>query len=204
MVAPIKRLWLFGASRGLRVAEGRVSYQCSSRPCQACCTLSCSPAWLGPALPFPFPVHLLPVLCRLARLAALSVVRPSHPSCSPCRAQYLCMSALEQAGAEGAERGDEAYEALLGEEEELWVERSVESAREERAPDDGPSIGIILCAEKDRLEVEFSLKSKANPIGVATYQLHPSVPAELMGRLPTEADWRRLLESTIDSGKDAD
>ena len=72
----------------------------------------------------------------------------------------------------------------------------------ERAPNDGPSIGIILCAEKDRLEVEFSLKSKANPIGVATYQLHPSVPAELTGRLPTEADWRRLLESTIDEGKD--
>lgn len=37
----------------------------------------------------------------------------------------------------------------------------------ERAPDDAPSIGIILCAEKDNLEVEFALKSKANPIGVA-------------------------------------
>lgn len=29
----------------------------------------------------------------------------------------------------------------------------------ERAPDDNPSIGIILCAEKDDLEVEFALKS---------------------------------------------
>ena len=41
----------------------------------------------------------------------------------------------------------------------------------ERAPDDAPSIGIILCAEKDNLEVEFALKSKTNPIGVAEFAL---------------------------------
>jgi predicted nuclease of restriction endonuclease-like (RecB) superfamily len=55
----------------------------------------------------------------------------------------------------------------------------------ERAPDDNPSIGIILCAEKDALEVEFSLKTKANPIGVAEYQLVPRLPRELKGKLPT-------------------
>ncbi len=67
----------------------------------------------------------------------------------------------------------------------------------ERAPDDNPSIGIILCAEKDRLEVEFSLKSTANPIGVATYQLHPQVPEEYQGMLPTNEDWQRLLASAL-------
>lgn len=55
----------------------------------------------------------------------------------------------------------------------------------ERAPDDAPSIGIILCAEKDNLEVEFALKSKANPIGVAEYQLKGALPARLRGKLPT-------------------
>ncbi len=55
----------------------------------------------------------------------------------------------------------------------------------ERAADDRPSIGIILCAEKDNLEVEFALKTKANPIGVAEYQLQPSLPAEFRGKLPT-------------------
>jgi len=55
----------------------------------------------------------------------------------------------------------------------------------ERAPDDRPSIGIILCAEKDNLEVEFALKTKANPIGVAEYQLQPKLPAEFRGKLPT-------------------
>ena len=55
----------------------------------------------------------------------------------------------------------------------------------ERGPGDLPSIGIILCAEKDRLEVEFALKSKSNPIGVAEYQLQPRLPAEYKGKLPS-------------------
>jgi len=57
--------------------------------------------------------------------------------------------------------------------------------KKERAADDHPSIGIILCAEKDDIEVEFALKSKANPIGVAEYQLSAQLPADLKGRLPS-------------------
>ena len=55
----------------------------------------------------------------------------------------------------------------------------------ERGPDDRPSIGIILCAEKDDVEVEFALKTKTNPIGVAEYQLQGTLPAEFRGKLPT-------------------
>lgn len=55
----------------------------------------------------------------------------------------------------------------------------------ERAPDDRPSIGIILCAEKDDVEVEFALKSKMNPIGVAEYRMQSQLPAEFKGKLPT-------------------
>jgi predicted nuclease of restriction endonuclease-like (RecB) superfamily len=55
----------------------------------------------------------------------------------------------------------------------------------ERAPDDQPSIGIILCAEKDDVEVEFALKTKTNPIGVAEYHLQPKLPAHFKGRLPS-------------------
>ena len=55
----------------------------------------------------------------------------------------------------------------------------------ERAPDDRPSIGITLCAEKDDVEVEFALKFKTNPIGVAEYQLQSKLPAEFRGKLPT-------------------
>lgn len=55
----------------------------------------------------------------------------------------------------------------------------------ERAPEDRPSIGIILCAEKDDVEVEYALRSKANPIGVAVYRLQSNLPADLKGKLPT-------------------
>ena len=35
---------------------------------------------------------------------------------------------------------------------------------------ENPSIGIILCAEKDHLEVELALQDINKPIGVAEYQ----------------------------------
>jgi predicted nuclease of restriction endonuclease-like (RecB) superfamily len=67
----------------------------------------------------------------------------------------------------------------------------------ERASDDNPSIGIILCAEKDSLEVEFALKSKTNPIGVAEYQLQPRLPPELKGKLPTPKQLTDVLRSIL-------
>ena len=56
---------------------------------------------------------------------------------------------------------------------------------QERGPEDQPSIGIILCAEKDDVEVEYALRSKANPIGVAAYELQSKLPGELKGKLPS-------------------
>ena len=63
----------------------------------------------------------------------------------------------------------------------------------ERAPADNPSIGIILCAEKENVEVEFSLKTKTNPIGVAEYQLMPQLPKDLKGKLPSPRQFSDAL-----------
>ena len=43
--------------------------------------------------------------------------------------------------------------------------------RTERREDENPSIGIILCAEKDHVDVELALEGVTKPIGVAYYQL---------------------------------
>ena len=43
--------------------------------------------------------------------------------------------------------------------------------RLERREDENRSIGIILCAEKDNVEVELALEDMGKPIGVADYQL---------------------------------
>lgn len=71
----------------------------------------------------------------------------------------------------------------------------------ERAPDDQPSIGIILCAEKDDVEVEYSLKTKSNPIGVAEYQLHPQLPHQFKGRLPTAKQLAAVVRDNLPSEK---
>ena len=67
----------------------------------------------------------------------------------------------------------------------------------ERGPDDNPSIGIILCAEKDDVEVEFALKSKINPIGVAAYQLQSKLPGHLRGKLPTAKQLSEAVRSAL-------
>lgn len=41
----------------------------------------------------------------------------------------------------------------------------------DKQADENPSIGIILCADKDHLDVEIALQDINKPIGVAEYQL---------------------------------
>lgn len=67
----------------------------------------------------------------------------------------------------------------------------------ERAAGDMPSIGVILCAEKDNLEVEFALKSKTNPIGVAEYELNRSLPNELHGKMPTPMQLQHAVSTVL-------
>lgn len=71
----------------------------------------------------------------------------------------------------------------------------------ERGPDDQPSIGIILCAEKDDVEVEYALRSKANPIGVAAYQLQSKLPGELKGKLPSAKQLAAIVRAEMEAGE---
>jgi predicted nuclease of restriction endonuclease-like (RecB) superfamily len=71
----------------------------------------------------------------------------------------------------------------------------------ERGSADGPSIGIILCAEKDDIEVEFALKTKHNPIGVAEYRLQARLPAKLKGRLPSAKQLADAVREVLPSRK---
>ncbi len=71
----------------------------------------------------------------------------------------------------------------------------------ERGPDDQPSIGIILCAEKDDVEVEYALRTKANPIGVAAYELQSKLPGELKGKLPTAKQLADVVRREMGCGE---
>lgn len=63
-----------------------------------------------------------------------------------------------------------------------------------RQEDELPSIGIILCKEKNRTIVEYALHDANAPIGVATYEMTKSLPKELSGQLPRPEEIAALLE----------
>jgi predicted nuclease of restriction endonuclease-like (RecB) superfamily len=51
--------------------------------------------------------------------------------------------------------------------------------------DDNPTIGILLCRDKNNIEAEFSLRDVNKPIGVSEYVLLENLPKDLQGSLPT-------------------
>ena len=53
---------------------------------------------------------------------------------------------------------------------------------------DNPSIGIILCREKDKISVEYALKDINKPIGVSSYEISKYMPKDILDKLPTEEE----------------
>jgi len=63
-----------------------------------------------------------------------------------------------------------------------------------RHPQDQPSIGLILCRSKDKVEVEYALRNIASPIGIADFRYTEALPPELQSDLPTVAQLEAELE----------
>lgn len=53
---------------------------------------------------------------------------------------------------------------------------------------DNPSIGIILCREKDKFSAQYALKDINKPIGVSSYEISKYLPKDIIESLPTEDD----------------
>jgi len=66
---------------------------------------------------------------------------------------------------------------------------------------DQPTIGILLCKNKDKLVAEYALSDIHKPIGVSEYQLTHTLPDKLKESLPTieeiEAEFRGSGDKTI-------
>jgi len=60
--------------------------------------------------------------------------------------------------------------------------------------DESPSIGIILCKDKNRTVVEYALRDARKPIGVATYEITSTLPQSLKGQLPRPDEIKQLLD----------
>ena len=51
--------------------------------------------------------------------------------------------------------------------------------------DDQPTIGLLLCRDKNNIEVEFALRDMNTPMGVSEYTLVEALPDNLKGAMPT-------------------
>lgn len=60
-------------------------------------------------------------------------------------------------------------------------------------PQDGTTIGLLLCKSKNKVVAEYALRHKAQPLGVAEYQLVESLPPELQSSLPSIEQIEREL-----------
>ncbi|MDR0920525.1 MAG: PDDEXK nuclease domain-containing protein [Oscillospiraceae bacterium] len=59
---------------------------------------------------------------------------------------------------------------------------------------DNPSIGIMLCKERDRLTAEYALKDINKPIGVSEYKLSDYLPEELADTIPSAEDIEKRIK----------
>ena len=67
--------------------------------------------------------------------------------------------------------------------------------------DDNPSIGILLCREKNNIEAEFALRDINKPMGVSEFQFTELLPDNLKSSLPTIEEIENELKGYTNSEK---
>jgi predicted nuclease of restriction endonuclease-like (RecB) superfamily len=70
-----------------------------------------------------------------------------------------------------------------------------------RAPDDQPTIGLILCKDKDKLDVEYALRDINKPMGVSSF-ITKDIPLSVQSQLPSveEIEQEFAAMATQDEG----
>jgi len=66
-----------------------------------------------------------------------------------------------------------------------------------RMEGENSSIGIIMCADKENIVVEYALRSVKKPVGVAEYHLTHRLPKEFKGKLPDVKTIKANLETEL-------
>ena len=75
-----------------------------------------------------------------------------------------------------------------------------------KMPEDQPSIGLILCKDRNNLVAEYALRDIGKPIGIARYALSATLPDALKMSLPTVEEVEAELGQTawLDGEEDAE
>ncbi len=66
-----------------------------------------------------------------------------------------------------------------------------------KAEEDNPTIGILLCKEKNKVKAEYALKDINKPIGISEYELIKAIPEDLKSNLPTVEEIEREMEEKL-------
>ncbi|MFZ4796281.1 MAG: PDDEXK nuclease domain-containing protein [Bacteroidia bacterium] len=64
-----------------------------------------------------------------------------------------------------------------------------------RHEQDNPSIGLVLCKYKDKIEAEYSLRDIQKPIGISEYVLTQALPENFRSQLPSIEQIENQLET---------
>ncbi len=67
-----------------------------------------------------------------------------------------------------------------------------------RLPHENYSIGLILCTDRNDVEVDYVLPEMNRPIGVAELKLSKVLPVELSGKLPGPEMLKAKILQNID------
>jgi predicted nuclease of restriction endonuclease-like (RecB) superfamily len=70
-----------------------------------------------------------------------------------------------------------------------------------RKEGDQPTIGLLLCKNKDKLVAEYALSDIKKPIGVSEYKLSQSLPKNLKSSLPTIAEIEKEFSKDVGKAK---
>ena len=63
---------------------------------------------------------------------------------------------------------------------------------------DNPTIGVLICKEKDRIQAQYALESSSQPIAISEYDLEKFYPEKLEGTMPTIEEWEAKLGGSVD------
>ena len=64
---------------------------------------------------------------------------------------------------------------------------------------DNPTIGMLFCRDKDRIEVEYALQNISSPIGVSEFNVKELLPENLKSKLPTVEEVEEELNKLVEN-----
>ncbi|RLD59512.1 MAG: DUF1016 domain-containing protein [Bacteroidetes bacterium] len=73
-----------------------------------------------------------------------------------------------------------------------------------KSKDDNPTIGILLCKERNKIEAEYALRGMSQPIGVAEFKLSKAIPKEIKSELPTIEEIELATTTAISNAGESD